>query len=410
MARLPIPGSDDGTWGDVLNDYLAVVHNTDGTLKTNAVDAGALQVNSVSGTKLQDGSVSSVKLQDNSVTSVKLNAGAGSDGQVLTKNASAGGGLEWSSAPGVPDATPTTKGLVQLAGDLAGTATSPTVPGLATKVNTSTTVSAGTGLTGGGDLSTNRTLSANFGTTAGTIAAGDDSRITGAIQATIVDAKGDILAATAADTVTRLGIGSDGQVLTADSAQTTGLRWATPSAGGGSGDDIMASRWGCKTMTFFPHSLNQSDPQTLRMVEQRLYASWLALPAGTTITGVRLPIQDNLTAAGSLWFTVYQDDGTQLGTTGDVSADFTAGTGETWRSANLTAPAVTTGDGVWVTSLGTVAQASSLSLLFCDITTPTIPLWLFDGKAQYTDGIATPPATYNSAGGLQYFDILIGLY
>ena len=31
--RLPIPGSDDGTWGDILNSYLAVEHNTDGTLK-----------------------------------------------------------------------------------------------------------------------------------------------------------------------------------------------------------------------------------------------------------------------------------------------------------------------------------------------------------------------------------------
>jgi hypothetical protein len=33
MARLPIPGSDDGTWGDVLNAFLAVEHNPDGSLK-----------------------------------------------------------------------------------------------------------------------------------------------------------------------------------------------------------------------------------------------------------------------------------------------------------------------------------------------------------------------------------------
>jgi hypothetical protein len=33
MARLPTPGSDDGVWGTVLNDYLSVGHNTDGTLK-----------------------------------------------------------------------------------------------------------------------------------------------------------------------------------------------------------------------------------------------------------------------------------------------------------------------------------------------------------------------------------------
>jgi hypothetical protein len=59
-------------------------------------------------------------------------------------------------------------------------------------------------------------------------------RIPGAsgIQPTIVDAKGDLIAATAADSVTRLAVGTNGQVLTADSAETTGLKWATPAAGG----------------------------------------------------------------------------------------------------------------------------------------------------------------------------------
>lgn len=43
------------------------------------------------------------------------------------------------SGPAAPDATTTTKGSVKLAGDLAGTADLPTVPGLATKANTSHT-------------------------------------------------------------------------------------------------------------------------------------------------------------------------------------------------------------------------------------------------------------------------------
>ena len=33
MARLPNPGSDDGTWGTILNNFLVVEHNSDGTLK-----------------------------------------------------------------------------------------------------------------------------------------------------------------------------------------------------------------------------------------------------------------------------------------------------------------------------------------------------------------------------------------
>ena len=36
MARLPAPGGDDNTWGTVLNDFLQVEHNPDGTLKKAA--------------------------------------------------------------------------------------------------------------------------------------------------------------------------------------------------------------------------------------------------------------------------------------------------------------------------------------------------------------------------------------
>ena len=52
------------------------------------------------------------------------------------------------------------------------------------------------------------------------------------IPATIFDAKGDIIAATAADTASRLAVGTNGQILVADSSTATGLKWAT--AGGSS--------------------------------------------------------------------------------------------------------------------------------------------------------------------------------
>ena len=48
-----------------------------------------------------------------------------------------------------------------------------------------------------------------------------------ALVASTVDAKGDLYVGTAADTVARLAVGSDGALLVADSAQTAGVRWTT---------------------------------------------------------------------------------------------------------------------------------------------------------------------------------------
>jgi len=52
MPRLPIPGKDQGTWGQILNDYLSAAHKPDGNLKPSSVPTTALQPNSITETKL----------------------------------------------------------------------------------------------------------------------------------------------------------------------------------------------------------------------------------------------------------------------------------------------------------------------------------------------------------------------
>ena len=74
----------------------------------------------------------------------------------------------------------------------------------------------------------------------------------GAVMETDFNAKGDLLSATADDTPAILSVGTDGFVLTADSGEASGIKWATPAAptahatthkNGGS-DEILLNEFG----------------------------------------------------------------------------------------------------------------------------------------------------------------------
>ena len=106
MARLPTPGSDNGTWGDVLNEYLSQSLKSDGAIKDNAVTSNTIAPNSVTNaaiatdavnaTSIADGSITNALLADGTIQEVKLSSA------VQTKLNAGGGTPDWNTITNKP--------------------------------------------------------------------------------------------------------------------------------------------------------------------------------------------------------------------------------------------------------------------------------------------------------------------
>ena len=81
MARLPLPGSDDGQWGNILNEYLLESHTEDGAIKDGAVNSNTVA------------------------------PAGGGDGDVLVHDSSSISGMTWATPP---------SGTATLNGDVTG--------------------------------------------------------------------------------------------------------------------------------------------------------------------------------------------------------------------------------------------------------------------------------------------------
>jgi hypothetical protein len=103
------------------------------------------------------------------------------------------------------------------------------VPSWATPtVGDITAVTAGTGISGGGSSG--------------------DVTVTNSM-ATAYTTKGDLVPATGSAAFARLGIGTNNQVLTADSTAATGMKWATPAGGGGKVLQVVNATYSTQTQT-----------------------------------------------------------------------------------------------------------------------------------------------------------------
>jgi hypothetical protein len=157
----------------------------------------------------------------------------GTNGQALLANSGNSDGLAWTSpsaALGGTFAAPTITPAVILE---AADANAPNAKTLATEINAGTLgARPAAAVAGRLYLATDTnggTLYRDTGA-AWVQAAGDVNQSLSVLLSTFTT-KGDIVAATAASAVARLGVGSNTQVLTADSTQSTGMKWAAAPAG-----------------------------------------------------------------------------------------------------------------------------------------------------------------------------------
>ena len=109
------------------------------------------------------------------------------------------------------------------------------------------------------------TVTKDFRVKAGLVVEGSTATVNGknVVTAGIVDAKGDLIVGSADDAVARLGIGTNGQVLTANSSATYGVEWSAPAAVGVFGTSI---EFEGTTADSFETTLAVTDPTADRTI------------------------------------------------------------------------------------------------------------------------------------------------
>jgi hypothetical protein len=320
--RLPTPGSDTGDWGDILNSFLEVSLASDGTLNSNTVGTNQLASNAVTNAQLDtptqttlasvankytlpNGGIPYTDLAGNIPASslstavqtnlssaataiqptttlagdlsgslpsptvaklqgISLPSSTPTAGQVL--QATSDTATNWAtvtSSGTVNNATTTTPGLIELAGDLGGTNSSATSPTLANTTNVENIISSNSTVAGAtqktnnlSDLTSVTTARTNLGLgTASTISSTAGGDLSGTLpNPTVAKLQGTTISSptggatsylnatgtwttpaggsgntTSIDGVTVTGTPSSGQVLTATSSSAAD--WQTLASG-----------------------------------------------------------------------------------------------------------------------------------------------------------------------------------
>ncbi len=118
------------------------------------------------------------------------------------------------------------------------------------------------------------------------------STVSAGIPATLLDAKGDLIVASAADTAARLAVGvTNGHVLTVDSAEATGMKWAAAAGGitavGASTADVLSVS-GSDLVADDGGTIDSADPfiKWDDTAGKLVYANPLSRPTGAFYVGL----------------------------------------------------------------------------------------------------------------------------
>jgi hypothetical protein len=127
------------------------------------------------------------------------------------------------------------------------------------------------------------TVTKDFRVKAGLVVEGATATVEGhdILTKKIADAKGDLLVGTADNAISRVGVGTNGQVLTADSNEASGLKWAAPAAVGVFESSIVFEG---ATANDFETTLAVTDPTGDRTITFPDATGTVALTSDITVT------------------------------------------------------------------------------------------------------------------------------
>jgi hypothetical protein len=133
---------------------------------------------------------------------------------------------------------------------------------------------------------------------------------------TIWDTKGDLAVATGADTAAKLAVGSNAQVLTADSTQTTGLKWAAAGGGGA---------WTLLSTTTIAGSAAAFDVSSISGSYNDLLLVLIARCSGSFTDQILLNFNGDATSGNYAWQVTQSSAGSVLGGEGNSTTRIVCG-------------------------------------------------------------------------------------